>query len=76
MGPLRNRNYNYEEQLAAFMAREMHPETAHNIGQLVTQSELLSAEAAMSVILEMKLDPIRRDQELLESEGQGEFQWD
>lgn len=57
------------------MQRELHPETAKNIGEMVTRSELLSAEAALAIVMQMKLDIVRQDKELLDS-AQGEFVWD
>lgn len=55
---------NYEDKLKDYMERYLHPETARNIGHLVATSELLSAETAMAVIIEMQVDHARRDAEL------------
>lgn len=75
MGPRRSRDQGFNDQLYAFMQRELHPETAKNIGEMVTRSELLSAEAALAIVMQMKLDIVRQDKELLDS-AQGEFVWD
>lgn len=54
----------YEARLQEYLAREVHPETARNIGRIVAESPLMSAEGAMSIILQMQLDHCRRDEEI------------
>lgn len=53
----------YEARLNEYMTRELHPETARYIGEMVAHSELLSAKAAMGVIIQMQLDHLRKDNE-------------
>lgn len=55
----------YAERLNEYMRRELHPETAENIGRIVATSELMSAEGAMSIILQMQLDHLRRDADMV-----------
>lgn len=54
----------YEARLHDYLEREVHPETAKNIGEIVFRSPLGSSEFAMSIILQMQLDPIRKDRDL------------
>lgn len=54
----------YEARLQEYLAREVHPETARNIGRIVAESPLMSAEGAMSIILQMQLDHCRKDDEI------------
>lgn len=58
----------YEARFQEYLAREVHPETARNIGRIVTTSPLVSAETAMAIVLQMQLDPVRKDNELLGQE--------
>lgn len=58
----------YEARLNEYLAREVHPETARNIGRIVMTSPLVSAETAMAIVLQMQLDPVRKDNELLGQE--------
>lgn len=58
----------YEARLEEYLAREVHPETAANIGRIVSSSPLMSAEGAMAIVLQMQLDPVRKDNELLGQE--------
>lgn len=54
----------YEARLQEYLAREVHPETARNIGRIVWSSQVGSAEFAMAIILQMQLDHCRRDEEI------------
>lgn len=58
----------YEARLQEYLAREVHPETARNIGALVARSFLGTSEFAMAIVLQMQLDPVRKDNELLGQE--------
>ena len=54
----------YEVRLQEYLDRELHPETARNIGAIVAHSFTMSAEGAMGIILELQQDHARRDAEL------------
>lgn len=64
MSHRRSQPEGYEARLMEYMGRELHPETAQHIGDMVMHSELLSAEMAMAVIIQMQLDHVRKDAEL------------
>ena len=54
----------YEQRFDEYVDRELHPETAAHLKQLVWHSPVGSAEFAMGVILQMRLDHARRDAEV------------
>lgn len=60
----REHSTHYIDRLHDYMERELHPETAQFIGELVLRSDMLSAEMAMSIILQMQLDHIRKDADI------------
>lgn len=51
----------YEHKLNTYMEQNLHPDTAENIGKLIFHSPLGTSEFAMSIILEMVLDPLRKE---------------
>lgn len=60
----------YEARFEEYVDRELHPETAANLKEMVFHSPLGSAEFTMGVILQMQLDHVRKDAELEESATQ------
>ena len=58
----------YEARLNEYMEANLHPDTAKHIGEILFRSPIGSAEFAMSIILQMQLDPVRKDSELLSQE--------
>lgn len=50
----------YTDRFHEYIDAELHPETAQHIGEIVNMG-LRGEEFAMSVILQMQLDPIRKE---------------
>ena len=63
---------NISQRFREYMARELHPDTARNIGEIVLHTHI-RPEEAMGIILEMRLDHLRQNQEL-QVEGQMNFE--
>lgn len=55
----------YEARLAEYMNEHLHPETAKIIGDMVLRSPLGSSEFAMGIVVQMQLDPTRKDDDIV-----------